>query len=279
VEKLRIVDVLTIKPSKTKKEKAADYKKGVAHGQNFNPSYKRKPAPTIKIKIFTFLSQGKFTINSNSLKIGVNLFLIDTTAEFQHMAIKKIGITGGIGSGKTTVCKIFEALGIPVYYADEKAKKLMVEDEELIQSIISAFGEDAYIDGILNRPYLANLVFKDNKLLEQLNGIVHPALGKDYEKWHKAQEAVPYTLEEAAILFEMGGHEKVDKVIVVSAPLDLRIKRVMERDGVERQNVLDRVSKQMPEEEKIKRADFVIKNDGNHSLIEQIIDIHRTLKS
>jgi len=195
------------------------------------------------------------------------------------MAIKKIGITGGIGSGKTTVCRIFEGLGIPVYYADEKAKKLMVEDVELIQNIISAFGEDAYIDGILNRHYLAKLVFKDNKLLEQLNGIVHPALGKDYEKWHKAQEAVPYTLEEAAILFEMGGHEKMDKVIVVSAPLDLRIKRVMERDGVERQNVLDRVSKQMPEEEKVKRADFVIKNDGNHSLIEQIVDIHRLLKS
>ncbi len=195
------------------------------------------------------------------------------------MTIKKIGITGGIGSGKTTVCRIFEALGIPVYYADVRAKQLMVEDKKLIQNIISTFGEESYIDGILNRSHLANLVFRDKKLLEKLNGIVHPALGRDYEQWRDQQRDVPYTLEEAAILFEMSGHKRMDKVIVVSAPLEIRIKRVMERDGVEKQSVLDRVSKQMPQEEKVKLADFIVLNDGQHGLIEQVIDIHKKLKN
>lgn len=193
------------------------------------------------------------------------------------MKVKKIGITGGIGSGKTTVCRIFETLGIPVYYADEQARRIMVEDPELVHRLKETFGENSYINGVLNRSYLAELVFKDEHLLEKLNKIVHPALWRDYEKWHHQKKNTPYTLEEAAILFEMGGAERMDRIIVVYAPLEMRIKRVMERDGTKREQVLDRVSKQLPDEEKVKKADFVIYNDGNKSLIEQVVAIHRSL--
>ncbi len=193
------------------------------------------------------------------------------------MKIKKVGITGGIGSGKSTVSQLFHFLGIPVYYADEEAKKLMVEDKQLIQDIKAAFGEEAYLDHELNRAYLAKLVFKDNVLLEQLNSIVHPALAKHYEKWHARQKMVPYTLKEAAILIEMGGSKTMDNIITVFAPEALRIKRVMERDGVSKEAVLDRISKQMPEEEKVKKADFVIVNDGQQSLLHQVLDIHKKL--
>ena len=193
------------------------------------------------------------------------------------MKVKKIGITGGIGSGKTTVCRIFETLGIPVYYADEEAKRIMVEDADLVHRIKETFGENSYINGVLNRAYLAKLVFKDENLLKKLNKIVHPALWRDYEKWHNQKKDTPYTLEEAAILFEMGGAERMDSIIVVYAPLEIRIKRVMERDGAKREEVLDRVSKQMPDEEKVKKAVFVIYNDGDKSLIEQVVTIHRSL--
>ncbi len=193
------------------------------------------------------------------------------------MMVKKVGITGGIGSGKSTVSKLFEFLGIPVYYADDEAKKLMVEDQKLIQELKDTFGEETYIDGVLNRAYLANLVFKNEKLLAKLNSIVHPALGRHYEQWHLQQQNVPYTIKEAAILFEMGAADHMDKVITVFAPMELRISRVIDRDDVSRESVINRISKQMPDEEKVKRADFVIMNDGSQSLIAQIIEIHKVL--
>jgi dephospho-CoA kinase len=193
------------------------------------------------------------------------------------MKVKQVGITGGIGSGKSTISKLFGFLGIPVFFADEEAKKLMVEDQELIGKIKATFGDEAYLGKELNRAYLAKLVFKNKAMLEQLNTIVHPALGKRYERWHEMQQDVPYTLKEAAILFEMGGAEAMDKIITVFAPEALRIKRVMERDGATEQAVRDRISKQMPDEEKVKRADFVIINDGQHSLIQQVLDIHKLL--
>lgn len=193
------------------------------------------------------------------------------------MMVKKVGITGGIGSGKSTVSKLFEFLGIPVYYADDEAKKLMVEDQNLIQELKDTFGKETYKDGKLNRAYLANLVFKNEKLLEKLNSIVHPALGRHYEQWHSDQINVPYTIKEAAILFEMGAANHMDKVITVFAPAKLRINRVMERDKVSKESVEDRISKQMPDEEKVKKADFVILNDGSQSLIAQIIGIHKVL--
>ena len=192
--------------------------------------------------------------------------------------ILKVGITGGIGSGKTTVCKVFEALGIPVYYADWHARQLMVNAPRLVAGVKELFGPDAYLeDGALNRPFIAKKVFNNDKKLQQLNHLVHPAVAEDADRWHSAQENVPYTLKEAALLFESGNYKHLDKVITVFAPEDLRIQRVMDRDQVSSTEVRARMAKQMPEEEKLKRADFVVYNDGTHSLIRQVWVIHQAL--
>lgn len=194
----------------------------------------------------------------------------------QNGTMLKVGITGGIGSGKTTVCKIFEALGIPVYYADERAKRLMVENADLAAGIRQLLGSDAYFeDGSLNRRYIAQQVFSDPDKLAKLNRLVHPAVGRDGEQWHAAQKGVPYTLKEAAILFESNSHLLLDKVITVSAPVEMRIARVIARDKVDRAAVEARIREQMPEEERIRRADFVIYNDGTQSLVQQVVDLHR----
>ncbi len=192
--------------------------------------------------------------------------------------ILKVGITGGIGSGKTTVCKIFELLGIPVYYADGQAKQLMVSDPRLVAGVKKLFGPDSYLpNGALNRPFIAEKVFSDDRKLEQLNHLVHPAVAEDGDRWHHAQENVPYTLKEAALLFESGNHRQLDKLITVFAPEELRIRRVVERDHSSPEEVRARMAKQMPEEEKMKRSDFVVYNDGKHSLIRQVLDIHNAL--
>jgi dephospho-CoA kinase len=190
----------------------------------------------------------------------------------------KIGVTGGIGSGKTTVCKIFETLGIPVYYADDRAKELMVTKPALIAGIKELFGENAYLkDGSLNRAHIASIAFQDKSILNQLNALVHPAVHQDGYEWAEAQQNVPYTLREAALIFESGGHKKLDKVITVFTPKELRIERVMARDNTERAAVEARINKQMPDEEKVKLADFVIYNDGQQSLIQQVYAIHQEL--
>ena len=192
--------------------------------------------------------------------------------------ILKVGITGGIGSGKTTVCKVFETLGIPVYYADWHARQLMVSAPRLVAGVKALFGPDAYLeDGALNRPFIAKQVFNNDKKLQQLNQLVHPAVAEDADRWHHAQENVPYTLKEAALLFESGNNKQLDKVITIFVFLVLRIQRVMARDQVAAEDVRARMDKQMPEEEKVKLADYVIHNDGNHSLVRQVWDIHREL--
>ncbi len=192
----------------------------------------------------------------------------------------KVGITGGIGSGKTTVCKIFETLGIPVYYADDRAKWLMTHDPELVEAISNTFGQAAYSpEGQLNRAYLAKVVFGDAEKLAQLNALVHPAVFRDGSQWHQSQTGAPYTLREAALLFESGSYRAIDKMIVVTAPQEIRIKRVMERDQVTADAVLARIEKQWPEEEKVKRADYVILNDGERLLVPQVLEIHRSLIS
>lgn len=189
----------------------------------------------------------------------------------------KVGITGGIGSGKSTVCRVFEWLGIPVYYADERAKWLMIMDPELQEGIRELLGAGAYMeDGSLNRAYIASVVFKDAGKLEQLNRLVHPAVHRDGEAWHLAQQA-PYTLREAALLYESGGYRFMDKMIVVTAPVELRIRRVMARDGVEREAVKARIAKQWPEEEKVALADFVIRNNEQAAILPQILRVHRRL--
>lgn len=191
----------------------------------------------------------------------------------------KVGLTGGIGSGKTTVARIFEVMGIPVYYADDAAKKLMNTDEALKEVIIKHFGEEAYSDGQLDRKYIAAVVFNDAAKLKLLNSLTHPATIRDAEEWMKklaesGGQKTPYIIKEAALLFESGANKSVDKVIGVYAPLPLRIKRVMKRDGVTEEEVNKRISRQMNEEEKMKRCDFVITNNEEQLLLPQVLDLH-----
>ncbi len=188
----------------------------------------------------------------------------------------QVGITGGIGSGKTTVCQLFAALGIPVYDADAAAKRLMTEDPMLRHGLLSLFGEEAFDREDLNRAYIAAKVFENKGLLDQLNALVHPAVARDTETWVLAQNA-PYVLKEAALLIESGGYKKLDKLIVVSAPESLRIQRVIVRNALSREAVEARIKNQLPESEKLALADYVILNDGEHLLLPQVMQIHREL--
>ncbi|MET3979403.1 dephospho-CoA kinase [Mucilaginibacter sp. UYP25] len=187
----------------------------------------------------------------------------------------KVGITGNIGSGKTTVCKIFEVLGIPVFYADDAAKQVMVKDEELIKGIKKAFGNDAYFaDGSLNRKYIAGIVFNSEQELEKLNALVHPAVFRAFDKWVLNQKDAPYVLKEAAILFESGSYKKCDRAIMVTAPLEVRIKRVTQRDGITADEVKARNARQFTEEKKLALANDVIINDGKQLVIPQVLKLH-----
>lgn len=188
-----------------------------------------------------------------------------------------VGITGGIGSGKSTVCKIFEVLGVPVYYADDRAKYLMQHNEPLKSALTDVFGEAIYTNGLLNRQVLASMVFNDKGKLAKLNSLVHPAVAQDGVEWQVEHSHHPYTLREAALLYEAGTYKALDKIIVVSAPLQTRINRVIARDNVTPEQVKARIANQWSEEEKIALADFVINNDGTHELIPQIIEVHRQL--
>jgi dephospho-CoA kinase len=187
----------------------------------------------------------------------------------------KIGITGNIGGGKTTVSKVFEVLGIPVFYADDAAKKVMTVDEILIGEIKSAFGADSYFeDGSLNRKYIANIVFNDEGQLAKLNGIVHPAVFRSFDSWVAGIKDAPYVMKEAALLFESSSYKMCYKTIMVTAPLELRIKRVMQRDGFSREEILSREVRQFTEEKKVALADFVIKNDDTQLVIPQVLGLH-----
>jgi dephospho-CoA kinase len=188
----------------------------------------------------------------------------------------KIGLTGGIGSGKTTVANIFEVLGIPVYYADEEAKKLMNENKALRRAIIRLFGDTAYKEGELDRSFLGELVFSDPEKLSQLNKIVHPATLEDAAQWMVRQQA-PYAIKEAALIFEANLQSYFDYVIGVTAPESLRISRVIQRDHTSMEKVLKRIRQQMNEEEKIALCDFVIKNDEKEGLLPQVLKVHETL--
>jgi dephospho-CoA kinase len=188
----------------------------------------------------------------------------------------RIGLTGGIGSGKTTVAHIFEVLGIPVYYADDAAKRLMNEDENLKGQIKEHFGSESYIHGKINRPYLSAVVFSDKNKTTLINSIIHPATIADAETWMLQQHA-PYAIKEAALIFEAGAEKNLDLIIGVSAPLALRIQRVMQRDHIDNAAVIARIEKQMNEEEKMNRCDFVVYNDEETLLIPQIVTIHQNL--
>lgn len=186
----------------------------------------------------------------------------------------KIGLTGGIGSGKSTVAKIFETLGIPVYYADAEAKRLMNSSETLKKVIRQNFGEATYENDQLNRKYLADIVFNDPEKLELLNALIHPVTINDAEQWMQQQSA-PYSIKEAALLFESGAAENLDFIVGVYAPQALRIKRVMKRDGLIADEIMKRINRQVNEEMKMKLCDFVITNNEQELLVPQVLKLHQ----
>lgn len=188
----------------------------------------------------------------------------------------KVGITGGIGSGKSTVCQVFETLDIPVFYADAAARWLMEHDEVLIHDIKQLFSDAAYKNGLLDRQYIASIVFSDPQKLQQLNALTHPATFRYAEKWIAKQNA-PYILKEAAILFESGSHKDMDAIIGVYAPIELRIKRVLHRDNTSEEKVRERIAQQMDEDEKMKLCNYIITNDEVHPIIPQVLAIHDLL--
>ncbi|HZX59749.1 MAG TPA: dephospho-CoA kinase [Mucilaginibacter sp.] len=192
----------------------------------------------------------------------------------------KIGITGNIGGGKTTVSKIFEILGIPVFYADDAAKNVMTADPVLIGGIKSAFGAASYFeDDTLNRKHIAGIVFKDEKELARLNALVHPAVFRAFDTWVTQIKDAPYVMKEAALLFESDSYKMCDKTIMVTAPLELRIERVMKRDHLTREEIMARNEKQFSEEKKIELANFVIRNDDTELVIPQVLALHEQFLS
>lgn len=192
----------------------------------------------------------------------------------------QIGITGGIGTGKSTVCKIFSVLGIPIYDADSRAKWLMDHDLEIKRGVTKLFGEEAYSTEGLNKKWIADKAFHQKELLEKLNAIVHPAVGKDYKQWVEEHSSASYLIKEAALMFESGSYQKMDKIILVTAPLKLRIDRVSLRDTHRSLADIEAIiSKQMPEEEKKTKSDFIIQNDEKKLLIPQVLALHAKLST
>jgi len=188
----------------------------------------------------------------------------------------RVELTGGIASGKTTVAKIFELLGVPVYYADDAAKQIMNEDEELKLAIQEQFGAEAYKNGELDRSYLAEKVFNNPFRLEILNSLVHPATIRDALNWMNRQQSL-YTIKEAALIFESGAAEQLDYIIGVSAPVALRIKRTMERNHASYDEVVKRMNNQVDEKIKMKLCDFIIQNDEQELVIPQVLELHEKL--
>ncbi|WP_436517989.1 dephospho-CoA kinase [Ekhidna sp. To15] len=189
-----------------------------------------------------------------------------------------VGVTGGIGSGKSTVCKVFETLGAITYYADDRAKWLMNNDDELKEKIKGLFGEQAYREGTLDRKHIASIAFKDQSILERLNQLVHPAVAKDVSQWVEENQQAPLLLKEAALLYETGSYKSLSKTILVTAPEVIRIRRVIQRDSHRSaEDVKAIIDKQMGDDEKITLADFVIDNDEKRSVIKQVMDIHPLL--
>jgi len=191
--------------------------------------------------------------------------------------MKKIGITGGIGSGKSTVAGVFRGLGVPVFSSDDVARNLQNENDTVRKNIQKIFGKDIYVDGKLNRAKLASVVFTDKNKLEKLNSIVHPAVWDAFQEFLEENKSAKYILKEAAILYEIGDHKELDGMIVVTAPEKVRIQRVMMRDGISEEAVLARLKNQWTEEEKVKRADFLISNNGKEMLLHQVLVVHEKL--
>lgn len=188
--------------------------------------------------------------------------------------MKKIGITGGIGSGKTYVSEVFSSLGIPVFNADVESKRLISSSDKLISLVKDSFGNDIYTNGVLDKKKLASIVFSDKEKLENLNNIVHPIVKQEFIDWCKKQNS-SYVIKEAAILFESSSDKGLDAVICVSAPLNIRIDRAVKRDGSSEKEIKNRIENQISQEEKENLSDYIIVNDGVQSLLPQILKIHQ----
>jgi dephospho-CoA kinase len=189
----------------------------------------------------------------------------------------KVGLTGGIGSGKTVVCKVFENLGVPVFNADEQAKQITEKDPTVREKIILRFGKGIYTSQGLDRKKLASIVFGDPVALAGLNHIIHPAVREKYEQWLEEHKDSPYTIKEAAIIFEIGSYKEFDKIITVTAPEELRIQRAVQRDKVQPEDVKKRIANQASDEYKMQLSDFVIINDEKKMVIPQVLEVHERL--
>ena len=188
-----------------------------------------------------------------------------------------VGITGGIGSGKSTVCKIFETLKIPVYYADWHARILSNTHPDVVSGVTKLLGDSIYQSGKMDRKKVGEIVFNDKEKLNALNQIIHPVVAEHFEEWKEKHSDYPYILKEAAILFESGAYKQVDQIITVVAPVDLRIDRVVKRDGISREDVLSRINNQMKDEDKVKQSDYVIYCNDIDLVITQVLKIHHSL--
>jgi dephospho-CoA kinase len=186
----------------------------------------------------------------------------------------KVGLTGGIGSGKTLVSSVFKQLGVSVYNADTEAKRLMETDPDIAQLIQRLLGRESYKNGKLNRKFISDVVFSDEAILKSLNSIVHPAVHRDFDKWVLDKVSEPYVIKEAAILFEAGGAETVNYTVFVKANMNTRIDRVVERDHVTAEQVRSRMDHQMDDQEKEKLADYIINNEIGSMILPQIVDLH-----
>lgn len=188
-----------------------------------------------------------------------------------------LGLTGGIGSGKSTVARVFSVLGIPVYNSDERARQ-MYYLPEVKQKIVALLGESAYLnDGKINKSYISSKIFADRELLQKVNNIIHPAVGKDFKEFIKQHSEQKIILKESALLFEAGLKDKVDKILLVTAPEDVRIRRVMSRDNILRDEIRKRINSQLPDSAKLPYADFVVINDETQAIIPQVLKIYREL--
>jgi dephospho-CoA kinase len=192
--------------------------------------------------------------------------------------VLKVGLTGGIGSGKSTVAQVFSLLGVPVYYADQRAQALIESDSVVREGIINLLGQEAYdLTGAFNRKLVAEMVFANTNLLTGLNEIVHPAVRTDFIEWANRYTGHPYVIQEAAILIESGGSAGMDAIILVWAPEELRLQRVVERDGSSESEVRARMQHQMQDVDKVRKSHYVVINDGKHSIMDQITDIHTAI--
>jgi len=191
--------------------------------------------------------------------------------------MKKIGITGGIGSGKSTVCEIFKLLGVPVFHADIEAKKLY-SYSKIKDKVIHLFGKEILTADEIDKVKLSQIVFNDSVALEALNNVIHPEVKNDFDNWVNKQNAdIPYIIQEAAIIFESGFDNYFDKIIVVTAPIEIRIERITKRDKLTEREIRNRMSKQMTDELKALKADYLINNSGEELVIPQIIEIHTSI--